>query len=81
MKESISCLLWALCNSSKCFLEFVSELKQYENFKFLLPEYSKYYYEEKAKYLLKSFAKDLSIKLSETAVTHHHSYSSDLTLY
>lgn len=81
MQEGISLLLQSLCDTSRGFLDFVDECKQYENFKFVLPEFQKHYYEEKAKFLLQAFARELSVKLSETSVTSHHSYSSDLTLY
>ena len=57
-------------------------MKHYESLKFLLPEFQKYYYEEKSKYLIRAFAKDLLSKLSETVVSgSNHSYSSELTVY
>ena len=60
LEESISVLLRNLFESTKGFCEFCSEIKHYENFKFLPPEFNKFYYEVKAKYLLKSFSKDLA---------------------
>jgi hypothetical protein len=77
--QAITSVLWSISDSCKGLIDFCTETKHYENTQFLLPEFQKHYYEEKAKYLLKSFAKDLMNKLAETTVSH--AYSSELTIF
>lgn len=68
----ITRILDNISKSTRSYQDFIREVKHYENFKFLPEEYKKYYYEVKASYLLKSFGKDLALKMTETAVTSHN---------
>ena len=52
-----------VCDHEKGLFSFCAEMKQYENSKFILPEFTKHYFEEKSKFIIKAFSKDLSLKM------------------
>lgn len=46
--------------------DFCSELKRYENLKFLMSDFTYFFYFHKTKYICRSFVKDLKQKMDES---------------
>ena len=56
-------------------------MKKYQQTKFLPKEFNKFYFSNKALFILKSFAKDFQNKLSDTSLDRLKHHSKDLTYY
>lgn len=46
-----------------------------------MPEFQNHYYQEKAKYVIKAFTKDLKNKIEEVGPNKNERYSTELTLF
>jgi phosphopantetheine adenylyltransferase len=75
MRLSITNLQQSIFETSRGLVDFCEEMQHYENTFFILPEFSTFYYQEKVRYIEKTFVKELMHKVEETPLSSYKNHS------